>query len=833
MERHDLMAEKRVSVRLAAVGGRQVRAELEGVGDAGTRGFGRLSREMEAANTRLAAFARRVGVAMGAAAAATTAALAVIVRTTAQSAAQIQQFAQVANATPEVFQRWSAASSTVGIEQEKLADILKDVNDRVGDFLQTGGGPMADFFENIAPQVGVTAEQFARLSGPEALQLYVTSLERAGLSQQEMTFYLEAMASDATRLIPLLANGGAEMTRLGERAAGFGTVLDREALAALRRTEIALIGVGQVVQGMRVQIGAALAPAVTAMAEAFLRLAETGGPINRAFTTVLDNLTRLGTYAATFAAFLAGRWVAGMAAAALSVRGLATALVFLRGALIRTGIGALIVGAGELIYQFTRLVSSVGGVGNALSLLGQVAAEAWDRLSLTASAAWARVEAGWARTQAAIYDGLQGTTEAMTGWANATIGTFQGGFDAVVAIWGALPQTIGDFAYQAANGLIDGVEAMLNAVVGRINRFIEGLNSALSLLPDWAVGEGGARIGTLDPVDLGGIANPYAGAAAATGTAAADAFRAAMGRTYVEAPDLFGGMAEAARGRASGYDEAATMLSDAVNRPRTAWDALKAALTSAGSEGSAALDGTAAAADRTTAALGETADAAGQAGDATGQAGGAATKAAEEAATGWRAVAQSLADYARDAMDWGKGLGQSLVSAFQSAESAFRTFVTTGKLDFKSLVSSILADLAVIAARRFILGPIANALSGALGGLGGGGGLFAGILHQGGIVGGPAPMRMVPAMAFAAAPRMHDGGWAGLRPDEVPAILQRGERVLSRREAAAYGAVAAGRDAAPVINVTVQTRDAESFRQSRTQVASDIARAVALGRRGM
>ena len=55
------MAEKRVSVRLAAVGGRQVRAELEGVGEAGSRGFGRLSREMEAANARLAAFSRRAG----------------------------------------------------------------------------------------------------------------------------------------------------------------------------------------------------------------------------------------------------------------------------------------------------------------------------------------------------------------------------------------------------------------------------------------------------------------------------------------------------------------------------------------------------------------------------------------------------------------------------------------------------------------------------------------------------------------------------------------------------------------------------------------------------
>ena len=47
------MAEKRVSVRLAAVGGNQVRAELEGVGDAGVKGFGRMSKEAEIANASI------------------------------------------------------------------------------------------------------------------------------------------------------------------------------------------------------------------------------------------------------------------------------------------------------------------------------------------------------------------------------------------------------------------------------------------------------------------------------------------------------------------------------------------------------------------------------------------------------------------------------------------------------------------------------------------------------------------------------------------------------------------------------------------------------------
>ncbi len=67
------MAEKRVSVRLVAEGGRQVQAELEGIGEAGAKGLGRLSREMELANTLLAAFARRAGIARSAAAAADTA----------------------------------------------------------------------------------------------------------------------------------------------------------------------------------------------------------------------------------------------------------------------------------------------------------------------------------------------------------------------------------------------------------------------------------------------------------------------------------------------------------------------------------------------------------------------------------------------------------------------------------------------------------------------------------------------------------------------------------------------------------------------------------------
>jgi len=50
-------------------------------------------------------------------------------------------------------------------------------------------------------------------------------------------------------------------------------------------------------------------------------------------------------------------------------------------------------------------------------------------------------------------------------------------------------------------------------------------------------------------------------------------------------------------------------------------------------------------------------------------------------------------------------------------------------------------------------------------------------IHQGGVVGGAGiPRVMMPAMLLAGAGRYHNG----LRPDEFPAILQRGERVIPR-----------------------------------------------------
>lgn len=58
----------------------------------------------------------------------------------------------------------------------------------------------------------------------------------------------------------------------------------------------------------------------------------------------------------------------------------------------------------------------------------------------------------------------------------------------------------------------------------------------------------------------------------------------------------------------------------------------------------------------------------------------------------------------------------------------------------------------------------------------------AGMFHGGGVVGAPSMSRSLSPMAFLGATRYHSGGLAGLRPNEVPTILERNEEVLTRSD---------------------------------------------------
>jgi lambda family phage tail tape measure protein len=203
-----------------------------------------------------ASLAKGIGVAVGSVPAILTA----LTIGAANSAKEISNLSSVAGLSTTEFQKLSAGAATVGIANDKLSDIFKDVNDKVGDFLNTGAGPLADFFTNIAPMVGVTADQFRKLNSADALQLYVSSLQKAGASQKEMTFYMEAIANDATGLIPLLRDGGKGFKEFGDAAEAAGVILDTKSIEAGRQFSIELSNIAQLASSAQTAVAAELLP---------------------------------------------------------------------------------------------------------------------------------------------------------------------------------------------------------------------------------------------------------------------------------------------------------------------------------------------------------------------------------------------------------------------------------------------------------------------------------------------------------------------------------------------------------------------------------------------
>lgn len=158
----------------------------------------------------------RVGVAV----AAGTAALVAYATAQGRAIQETQALATMAGVTVEEFKRLSFVYGTVGINAEKFGDITKDVQERIGEFQNAGTGA----FQDVADALGLTSKEalalsgeFEKMSGQEVLQEVVNRMEDAGKSSQQMSAVLEALASDTTRLIPLLRDGGKAADELGSK----------------------------------------------------------------------------------------------------------------------------------------------------------------------------------------------------------------------------------------------------------------------------------------------------------------------------------------------------------------------------------------------------------------------------------------------------------------------------------------------------------------------------------------------------------------------------------------------------------------------------------------
>ncbi len=291
-----------------------------------SEGAGRLKTEMRAIRSSANKLTKAVAGMSVAVAGAGAAGFGVLLNNAGDVAKEMDNLSRVAGVSVEAFQGMKYAAATLGIEQGKFADIMKDVQDKVGDFIQNGGGEMKDFFTNIAPKVGVTADQFKDLSGPDAMQLYVSSLEKANLSQSDMTFYMEAIANDATLLLPLMKDNGKAMKEYSEQLEKTGLALNDLDIQNLKDMDATFLLLKENVSAMGNIFAAELSPYVTAFANQFLTVGENSDDVRERIAEFAKDFVSVMT---TGVGYILD-WVRGLEVVGLSLKAIGV-----------TGVGAL------------------------------------------------------------------------------------------------------------------------------------------------------------------------------------------------------------------------------------------------------------------------------------------------------------------------------------------------------------------------------------------------------------------------------------------------------------------------------------------------------------
>ena len=90
-------------------------------------------------------------------------------------------------------------------------------------------------------------------------------------------------------------------------------------------------------------------------------------------------------------------------------------------------------------------------------------------------------------------------------------------------------------------------------------------------------------------------------------------------------------------------------------------------------------------------------------------------KALQEARDPFSGLTRGLRTYSNSATDFARNFETLTTSAFGNVEDSFTKMLTTGKLNFTDFTNSLISDLARLATRQFILGPMVGGLGGLMG----------------------------------------------------------------------------------------------------------------------
>lgn len=424
-------------------------------------------------------------------------------------------------ATVGAFEAVRLVADEAGVSVDTLADDLQSMNRVLSGVGEGGAGADA------LARLGLSADALSQMDVDQKVATISDRIRELGLDTGQTTQLLRDLGIRNRDMILLMMAGGDAIRSARQDVQDYGLALSQVQTDAIEVANDRIGRLGIIGRYVGQQLALQLIPPLGALAQALTDSLRPGGMLRTVLDGLIGNLQRLATYAATFAAFLGARFVAAFVAARVATMTLAGALAFLRGALIRTGIGALIVGAGELVYWFSRLVRATGSFGSAMGLLKDVAIEVFGRIKDSFGLVPLAVKAGASRMAQWFYDaltsmlqGFQDLTWSVAEGLNSLFGTnLQGArIGAITGSLGSLDSPLQQSAADAGADAMRAESAMydLASSITAPLASVQAISDLLSGMDDGVTGQDGSLGEISDALNGGdgGGSGGVAGAAA-------------------------------------------------------------------------------------------------------------------------------------------------------------------------------------------------------------------------------------------------------------------------------------------------------------------------------
>lgn len=195
-----------------------------------------------------------VGTAAAAAAIGVSAAGIALVKNTSEQITETDRWAKSLKMSTQDLLSWQFAAEKAGLTGDNIADIFKDINDKVGDAVLNKSGEAAQALDTL----GLSAEKLAQQS-PDKQLLAISSALQKIPSQAGKTNILESLGNDLSKMLPLFDNNNEKLKQFIQLSKDFGVAPPQEDIDNLVKVNQFFQDIESSAQGLKIEIASGLA----------------------------------------------------------------------------------------------------------------------------------------------------------------------------------------------------------------------------------------------------------------------------------------------------------------------------------------------------------------------------------------------------------------------------------------------------------------------------------------------------------------------------------------------------------------------------------------------